>query len=69
LAVDIAAHAAHGDFFQGRLHRCGQRSHQRIALLDEEQRRAPRRARAKAGQARKQLDQPLDFRARDRFRH
>ena len=39
----------------------GERRHQRLALLDQMQRRAPRRARAKPRQPRQQLDQAFDF--------
>src|SRR5262249_57604920 len=61
LGVDIAAYAAHLDFFESRLYGSGERRHDLIAFLDEKERRAPRRARAEAGQAREQTDQALDL--------
>ena len=41
--------------------RGAERLHQRLALLQEMQRHAPRRARAEPGQPAEQLDQPLDW--------
>src|SRR5262245_15069531 len=61
LRIDIAAYAAHLDFFERRLYGSGERRHDLIALLDKKERRAPRRARSEARQARKQTDQALDF--------
>jgi len=46
-----------------------QRRHQRLALLDQMQRRAPRRARPKPRQPRQQLDQALDLGSGDGFGH
>ena len=47
----------------GGLYGGGERRHELIALLDEKERRAPRRARSKARKAREQGDQALDLRA------
>src|SRR5262249_42166180 len=59
LRIDIAAYAAHLDFFEGRLYGGGERRHHLIALFDEKERRASRRARSEAGQAREETDQAL----------
>ena len=61
LGVDIAAGLADLDLVDRHLQRAGERRHQRLALLDQMQRRAPRRARPKPRQPRQQLDQALDF--------
>jgi len=44
LRVDVAAGAAHFDLLDRGLQCSGERRHQRLALLDEMQRRPPRRA-------------------------
>jgi hypothetical protein len=67
--VDIAADRTGDDFFLGDAHGLGQRPEQFLALADEMQRGAARRARPEPGQARQQLDQPFDLRPGDAFRH
>jgi hypothetical protein len=57
LRVDIAAGAADLDLLQRGLHRGRERRHDQLALLDQEQRRAARRARAEPRQPRQELDQ------------
>jgi hypothetical protein len=63
LRIDIAAGLADLDLVDRDLQRAGERRHQRLALLDQMQRRAPRRARPEPRQARQELDQAFDFRA------
>ena len=48
-------------FSQRGLQRGGERRHQLLALLDEMQRRAPRRARPEPRQPGQELDQALDL--------
>ena len=69
LGVDIAAHPADLDFFQRGMHRRGKRRHDLLALLDEKQRRAPRRAGAEPRQAGEQGDQTLDLGSGSGGRH
>jgi len=66
LRVDIAAGLADLDLIDRDLQRACERRHQRLALLDQVQRGAPRRARAQTGQPRQELDQAFDFRTGDR---
>src|SRR5215510_13927582 len=61
LGVDIAAHSADLDFFERGLHRRGERRHDLLALLDQKQRRAARRAGPEPRQAGEQGDQTLDL--------
>ena len=61
MRVDIAADRADHDLLARGLDRVGERRHQLLALLDQMQGRAPRRARPEARQAREQLDQAFDF--------
>jgi len=61
LGVDVAAGAAHLDLFDRGLQGRGERRHQRLALLDEMQRRAARRARTEPRQPCQELDQTLDL--------
>ena len=56
-------------FLDRHLQRAGERRHQRLALLDQVQRRAPRRARLELRQPRQQLDQTFDFGAGNRGGH
>ena len=67
--IDIAAVRADEDLLARGLHRVGERRQQFLALADEMQRGAARRARAEARQARQQLDQALDFGAGDALGH
>jgi hypothetical protein len=69
LRIDIAAGLADLDLVDRHLQGAGQRRHQRLALLDQMQRRAPRRARAKPRQPRQELDQTFDFGAGNRRSH
>ena len=61
LGVDISAHPADLDLLQRGLHRRGKRRHDLLALLDQKERRAARRAGAEPRQAGEQLDQTLDL--------
>ena len=69
LRVDIAAGVADLDLVDRHLQRAGQRRHQRLALFDQMQRRAPRRTRSKPRQPRQQLDQTFDFGTGNRRSH
>src|SRR5262249_33744150 len=61
LGIDIAADRADLDLLERGLHGGRERRHDLLALLDQEQRRAPRRARAEPRQAGEQLDQAFDL--------
>jgi hypothetical protein len=69
LRIDVPACAADDDGVERRLQRGRERRHQRLALLDQVQRGAPGGARPEPRQSREQLDQPLDLRSGDGFRH
>ena len=61
LGIDVAAGLADLDPVDRNLQRGSERRHQRIALLDQMQRRAPRRTRTEPRQPRQQLDQAFNF--------
>src|SRR5262245_33588546 len=63
LRVDVAANAADRDLLERGGERRTERRHDLLALLDQKQRRAPRRTRSQPGQSREQLDQALDLRS------
>src|SRR6185437_4050678 len=67
--IDIAAGRAGADALLGDLHRLGERPEQLLALADEMQRRAARRARPQTRQAGEKLNQPLDLGAGDLAGH
>ncbi len=67
--VDVAAGRADHDRLDGDIHGLGQRHQQLVLLLDQMQRGAAGRARAKAGQLRQKLDQALDLGAGDGTGH
>ncbi|OIQ68392.1 hypothetical protein GALL_500140 [mine drainage metagenome] len=69
LGVDIAAGLADLDLVNRNLKRGGERGHQRFALLDQMQRRAPSRAGSEPRQPRQKLDQAFDFGTGDRGGH
>ena len=67
--IDIAADAADTDLGDGLFTSDRQRLQQAFLLLDQMQRRPPGRSRPKPRQFCQQLDQPLDLRPRNPFRH
>ena len=67
--IEICRVCGNIDFFERGLHRRGKRRHDLLALLDEKQRRAPRRARAEPRQAGEQGDQALDLGSGSGGRH
>ncbi|GCC47986.1 hypothetical protein chiPu_0031862, partial [Chiloscyllium punctatum] len=69
LCIDVSAGLADLDLVDRDLQRRGQRRHQRFALLDQMQRRAPRRTRTQARQPRQQLDQAFNLGAGDACGH
>ena len=69
LLYNFAAGGANENFFVGDAHRLGERPQKFLALADQVQRGAARRARAKARQARQQLNQSFDFGSGDAFSH
>jgi hypothetical protein len=61
LGVDVAAGPADLDLLERGCERLPERRHDLLALLDQKERSAARRARPEPGQARQQLDQAFDF--------
>jgi hypothetical protein len=67
--VDVAAGRAHDDTLARDPQRIAERTEQLLALLDEMERGAPRRARPETRETGQELDQTLDFGAGNGLRH